>query len=683
MSTRLNARHHLAVMGALVAVLAAALPTSPVHAAEQASYTATIADAQAAIATAVDQGLVDAIGASITTTDALVWAGAGGRQDARTAASTSTTFGIGSVSKMFATTAVMQLVDQGKVGLDQPVVKYLPKFTMRSPQYRQITVRMLLNHSAGLPGTDYTDALLTSPRDDYAKQVLQTLSRSTLKTTPGALSVYCNDCFILAGEVVAAVSGMTYPQYVERNIFAPLGMAASTFASERDGLPPTMARVFENGKMQPQEYTGFFATGGAVSTPIDMAKFARMLLGKGTTTGVSLLSPQSVAEMGRSQVETTLSPVRDPYMVYGLGWDTVRVAAASAVGLRAWSKNGATYDYHSILLVAPEAGIAVFVNAAGRDPSINGTVQALAEGLLFGAAREGGAIAATTTGPLAVPAPATPSVDDINAMLGIYLATGDTGYRVERDGEYGLMLASLRDGSWVDVTGLSFRADGNWWPADPQKQYWQSVVGWSRTYLALGMVMGDRSFQLTTAQRVHPSGPTNPAWVERAGEWLIVNERPESLTWAAGPVVPLAPIPGLPGYVRFAGVPLDAHAAGIATVFAQIPVVGGRDQDDVVVMGPDRLRGGNAIYRSRASVPTLASGTTTLRIGGQGYAEWAQLPAVATVAVRGASAWKRYDADVNLQAEGRGAVTNMAAAKGDLLVVFGKPGQIVTVTGVR
>ena len=66
-------------------------------------------------------------------------------------------YGVGSVSKVVTTMAVMQLVDAGKVSLDAPVARYIPDFTMESPQYKQITVRMLLNHAAGVPGTNYAD----------------------------------------------------------------------------------------------------------------------------------------------------------------------------------------------------------------------------------------------------------------------------------------------------------------------------------------------------------------------------------------------------------------------------------------------------------------------------------------------------------------------------------------------
>ena len=98
-----------------------------------------------------------------------------------------TRFNIGSVSKMFATVAILLLVDEGKVELDAPVVRYLPEFTMRDPRFRDITLRMLLNHSSGLPGT--TVFIGFEPDATVHRLLMETLKHSRLKHTPGAMSM--------------------------------------------------------------------------------------------------------------------------------------------------------------------------------------------------------------------------------------------------------------------------------------------------------------------------------------------------------------------------------------------------------------------------------------------------------------------------------------------------------------
>jgi CubicO group peptidase (beta-lactamase class C family) len=127
----------------------------------------------------------------------------------------------GSVSKMFAAIAVMQLVDRGVVELDTPLATYLPDFRMASGGYEHVTVRMLLDHAAGFPGTDYRNAVIRSPEPGYLDQVLQTLSMSRLKAPPGYMSVYCNDGFTVIAALVEAATGTSYVQFVQDEILTP------------------------------------------------------------------------------------------------------------------------------------------------------------------------------------------------------------------------------------------------------------------------------------------------------------------------------------------------------------------------------------------------------------------------------------------------------------------------------
>jgi len=99
---------------------------------------------------------------------------------------------------------------------------------MKSPQHKQITVRILLKHSAGLPSTNYANSFSSKPILGYADRVLAGLRTSHLKTSPGAMNAYCNDCVTLAGLVVERVSGLPFQDYVTQNILEPLGMQHST-----------------------------------------------------------------------------------------------------------------------------------------------------------------------------------------------------------------------------------------------------------------------------------------------------------------------------------------------------------------------------------------------------------------------------------------------------------------------
>ncbi|MBQ1849757.1 MAG: beta-lactamase family protein, partial [Lachnospiraceae bacterium] len=105
-----------------------------------------------------------------------------------------TVYCVGSVSKVYVTLTVMQLVDQGKVELDAPVTDYLPDFKMADERYKDITVRMLMNHTSGLMGTSAKSIfLLNDTEGGRGEAVLKNIADQRLKADPGAYAAYCND----------------------------------------------------------------------------------------------------------------------------------------------------------------------------------------------------------------------------------------------------------------------------------------------------------------------------------------------------------------------------------------------------------------------------------------------------------------------------------------------------------
>lgn len=145
--------------------------------------------------------------------------------ESKTAPSVTTMYGIGSTSKVYTAASIMKLVEQGKVDLEAPIVTYLNNFTMEDSRYKQITVRMLLNHSSGLGGSNLSNSFLFNDSDSIAKDnLLTTLSTQRLKADPGAYSVYCNDGFTLAELIVEKVSGMDFTTFIHQNFTGPLGL---------------------------------------------------------------------------------------------------------------------------------------------------------------------------------------------------------------------------------------------------------------------------------------------------------------------------------------------------------------------------------------------------------------------------------------------------------------------------
>ena len=216
----------------------------------QPTYDAAIQEGQTAAQELINQG-ASAVAIALVDDKRIIWSQRFGLADRDTGQTPtdSTMFGIGSVSKMFAAIAVMQLVDRGVVDLDTPLVTYLPAFRMVSPGYENITVRMLLNHSSGFPGTDYRNADIRSPVPEYLDQVLQTLSMSRLKAPPGYMSVYCNDGFTITAALVEAMTGKSYVQFVQDEILTPLGMANTRYPLS--AFPAgSYAKAYVNGAVE-------------------------------------------------------------------------------------------------------------------------------------------------------------------------------------------------------------------------------------------------------------------------------------------------------------------------------------------------------------------------------------------------------------------------------------------------
>ncbi len=217
-------------------------------------------------------------------------------------------FGIGSVSKMFATIAVMKLVERGKVSLDEPLVTYLPDFSMLSPQYRDITVRMLLNHSAGFPGGDLRNGLTAAPFTGFAAQVMESMKFQRLKHAPGYLSVYSNDGFTMVENLVKAVTGISYPDFVQQEILTPLGMTNSRYPTEL--LPDgSYARPYTGETVQPYTSLNIYATGALYATATDMGKLAMMLINGGLHGSQRILSAASIAAMAQDQTLSSFNPL--------------------------------------------------------------------------------------------------------------------------------------------------------------------------------------------------------------------------------------------------------------------------------------------------------------------------------------------------------------------------------------
>ena len=278
-------------------------------------------------------------------------------------------YGIGSVSKIYTTVAVMQLVEAGRVSLDAPVTRYLKDFKMADERYRQITVRMLLNHSSGLMGSHFENAMLFGDADPVAADsLLEQLSTQRLKADPGAYSVYCKDGFPLAELVVEAVTGMEFMDYVRTRILKPAGLE-NTFAPGDTFDTGRLAKTYRGADTRalPQDCLNLVGTGGIYATASDLAAFGGALI------GTKLLRQSSLNAMAAPEYDRGIWPDTDApdALRYGLGWDAVEWLPFSQSGIQALVKGGDTLRYHAGLVVIPEYHMAAAVLSSGGASTYN------------------------------------------------------------------------------------------------------------------------------------------------------------------------------------------------------------------------------------------------------------------------------------------------------------------------
>jgi len=234
----------------------------------------------------------------------LVWAKGYGYADLdrKLPITPATRFRMASHSKLFTATAIMQLRDQGKLRLDDPVQRYLPWFHPKpaEPDDPPITIEELLTHSSGLPRE--AGSHWSTQQFPDASAVKQYLSENAAPYSPEVRWKYSNLALTVAGLIVEAVSGETFNDYIARHIFEPLGMTGSSMDRDVPGMAVGYGRRMPDGS---REKVGFIdskamspAT-GVTSNIEDMAKFVSLQFRKGKPGGSQILSTGALREMHR------------------------------------------------------------------------------------------------------------------------------------------------------------------------------------------------------------------------------------------------------------------------------------------------------------------------------------------------------------------------------------------------
>jgi CubicO group peptidase (beta-lactamase class C family) len=269
-----------------------------------------------------------------------------------------TLFRTGSVSKLTTWTAVMQLVEQGKLDLDADVNRYLD-FKIRPYEGKPITLRNIMTHTAGFQ--ESVRRLISDSEGDM--QPLGTYVKDNQPDRifpPGEMPAYSNYATALAGYIVERVSGQSYDDYVEQHIFAPLGMTQATF---RQPLPkkfePFMSQGYGPGLNKPEKFE-FVVPAPAGSQAASGAAMARFMIAH-LNDGAGLLKPETAKQMH----EFTL-PILPPLHSMALGFYRDDVNGHRVIG-----HAGDTVYMHTILDLFIDDGVGVFVsmNSDGKGGS--------------------------------------------------------------------------------------------------------------------------------------------------------------------------------------------------------------------------------------------------------------------------------------------------------------------------
>ena len=252
-----------------------------------------------------------------------------------------TVFWIASQSKSMTATALMMLVDEGKVSLDDPVEKHLPEFkdlwlavekdrehmVLKRPAHA-ITVRNILSHTSGMP---HKSAMEQPTLDLLPLRVaVASYAMTPLQFEPGSKYQYSNAGINTAGRIIEVVSGIPYEEFMDKRLFAPLGMKDTTFWPDE----PQIARLaksyqvnaakadLEEAKVSQLKYPLSdrnrhpMPAGGLFSTANDLARFCQMILSGGVFDGKRYVSAASIAQMTSKQTAESIKTE------YGLGYTT-------------------------------------------------------------------------------------------------------------------------------------------------------------------------------------------------------------------------------------------------------------------------------------------------------------------------------------------------------------------------
>jgi CubicO group peptidase (beta-lactamase class C family) len=276
-----------------------------------------------------------------------------------------TRFAIGSTTKAMTSASLAMLVDEGKLKLDDPVTKYIPELQLYDPWVtRELTIRDLLTHRSGLPGTD----LFWASGWNYSQaDVIHRLRYIQPTASFRSEWQYHNVMYALNGLIIERVSGMPWEQFVKTRIFTPLGMnETEPLVSMITGKPNVAvphALINDSVAVVPIRSTDGVASAGSVWSSVwDMAKWMKFVIDSGRVGNKRLIQQKTFAELVTPQIEApmeeypALQLAKPDFFSYGLGW-----FIQDYRGQEVWMHTGSINGLCAIIGIEPNKKLGVYV----------------------------------------------------------------------------------------------------------------------------------------------------------------------------------------------------------------------------------------------------------------------------------------------------------------------------------
>lgn len=273
-----------------------------------------------------------------------------------------TVYRAGSIAKVFTAAATMQLAEQGKINIDQPLAAALPEFAIKTrfPNAGPVTPRNVMSHHSGLPSNFLRGMFVREP--GRFETVVDELRDEYLTFPPNFVFSYSNVGMALLGATVQKVSGEPFNDYMERHFFQPLGMTQSSFASR------AIAKAYDHNTEVEVFSLRDMPAANLLSNVVDLGQFIKMQFADGKAGDRQVLSGATVREMFRVQ-NKDLPLTFQQYV--GLGWmmSGIEVPGGGPVA----SHGGSLPDSHSMMALLPEhkLGVVVLSNSATSAVSVS------------------------------------------------------------------------------------------------------------------------------------------------------------------------------------------------------------------------------------------------------------------------------------------------------------------------